>query len=69
MKKSLQNTIKEAKTYSKNFPNTIVYVVDKYHCKPKMYTIGWLAMHAINCEGYYPVATFKNGKRHDIKED
>ena len=69
MKKSLKETLEKAKTYSKNYHDAIVYVVDKYSCKLKMYTIGWLAMHAINCEGYYPVATFKNGKRHDIKED
>ena len=61
MKKSLQEAMEEARVHSIKHPDIICYVVDKRRCKPKMYTVGWLALHAINCEGYYPVATFKNG--------
>ena len=61
MKKSLQEALEEARVHSLKHPDIICYVVDKPRCKAKVYTVGWLALHTINCEGYHPVATFKNG--------
>lgn len=66
MKKSLQEALEEAKILSIKNPDIIYYVVDKRRCKPKVYFLGWCAVQAINYNGYYPVATFKNGKRHDM---
>lgn len=61
MKKSLQEKMEEAKMLSIKNPDVIYYVVDKKRCKPKVYSLGWCAVQAVNYEGYHPVATFKNG--------
>lgn len=61
MKKSLQEKMKEAKMLSIKNPDVIYYVVDKRRCKPKVYSLGWCAVQAVNYDGYHPVATFKNG--------
>lgn len=61
MKKSLQETLEEARIHSLKHPDIICYVVDKPRCKSRFYTVGWLAIRAINNEGFHPVATFKNG--------
>ena len=63
MKKSLQEAMQTAKIQSIVYPDTTYYVIDKPRKSAKVYSIGWLAMHKINCEGYYPVASFKNGKQ------
>ena len=63
MKKSLKEAMQEAMEHSKKFPNITCYVLDKPRCKAKVYTVGWLAMRAIHYDGYYPVASFKNGKQ------
>ena len=61
MKKSLQEALEEAKMLSIKNPDIIYYVVDKRRCKPKVYSLGWCAVRAVNYDGYHPVATFKNG--------
>lgn len=61
MKKSLQKALEEAKMLSIKNPDIIYYVVDKRCCKPKVYSLGWCAVQAINYNGYHPVATFRNG--------
>lgn len=61
MKKSLQEAMEEAKKLSIKNPDIIYYVVDKRRCKPKVYSLEWCAVQAVNYEGYHPVATFKNG--------
>ena len=61
MKKSLQEKLEEAKNLSVKNPDVIYYVVDKKRGKPKVFSIGWCAVQAVNYDGYYPVATFKNG--------
>lgn len=66
MKKSLQEALEEAKMLSIKNSDVIYYVVDKRRCKPKVFSIGWCAIQAVNYDGYHPVATFKNGKRHDM---
>lgn len=66
MKKSLQEKMEEAKMLSIKNSDVIYYVVDKRRCKPKVFSIGWCAVQAVNYDGYHPVATFKNGKRHDM---
>lgn len=63
MKKSLEDAMMTAQIHSKAHPNTTVYVIDKPKYQAKVYTIGWLAMHKINCEGWHPVASFINGKQ------
>ena len=63
MKKSLQDAMMTAQIHSKAHPNMAVYVIDKPRHQAKVYTIGWLAMHKINCEGWRPVASFINGKQ------
>ena len=61
MKKSLQEALEEARIDSLNHPDIIYYVVDKKRCKPRIYSVGWCAVRAVNYDGYHPVATFKNG--------
>lgn len=63
MKKSLQEAMQYAEKHSKEFPDITCYVIDKPRKLAKVYTMEWLAKSAIRYDGYYPVASFKNGKQ------
>ena len=63
MKKSLEEAMMRAQIQSKAYPNKTIYVIDKPRHQAQVYTIGWLAMQKINCEGWRPVASFINGKQ------
>lgn len=61
MKKSLEQAKKSAIEHSKQFPDIIVYVMDKPKKRAVVSTVEWVVKQRV-FEGYSTVAKYKNGE-------